>query len=137
VIAVFLRLEEVGVALVTTEHAGMDFMAEYNLAQVNGLDRNIPGMASGAITGDTERPAAIVACAAGHSPLHHFHADVVAVSLLFEDLRMTEPAVGAVATMTENNFADLLGPDGDFVRHGPDTPHFSHTGSIKNGCQGD
>jgi hypothetical protein len=117
VIAVFLRLEEVGVALVTTEHAGMDAVTEYNLAEGTGLDCNVPGMASGAITGDTERPAAIVACAAGHSPLHHFHADMIAVSLLFEDLRVTKCAVGTMAAMTENNFADPLGLDGDFVRH--------------------
>lgn len=107
-IAVVLRLEEVGMALVTAEHAGMDIMAEHHLADSLGLNRNITCMALGAVTGYAERTLPVVAGSAGPASLHQFHGDMVTVVLLFEEFRVTHITVGAMQAMAEDNLTDSL-----------------------------
>jgi hypothetical protein len=41
---------------------------------------------------------------AGFAPLHRFHADMVAIVLLLEELRVTHITLGAMQTMAENGF---------------------------------
>jgi hypothetical protein len=127
-VAVVLGPEGSRVALTTTKHVAVNIMAEHHVADIRGPDRNIAGMALGAVAFDAERSATIVTGAAGLSLLHDLHTDMVAVSLLFEELRMAKIAVGAMPTMAENNLADCPGLNGYFVDH---ISHSAHVYSVE------
>jgi hypothetical protein len=125
-VAVVLRLEEFWMAIITAEHAAVNIMAKHHLANIPGLDRDIAGVTSGTITGDTECLLSVVAGSAGFTLLHRFHADVVAIILLLEEFRVASITVGAMQTMAEDNLADSLGLYGEFVHHPSYVAHTSH-----------
>jgi hypothetical protein len=90
VVAVVPRFEKVGMALVATEHADVNIMAEHGIADAFSLDRDIASVTGGAITGHAESLPPIMTSPAGPATLHHFHGDVVTIVLLFEDARVTD-----------------------------------------------
>jgi hypothetical protein len=126
-VAVVLRLEKVWMAIITTKHATMIIVAEHYLADRLGLDRNITSVAGRTISGDAKRLPTVVAGSAGFAPLHRFHADVVAIVLLLEELRVTHITLCAMQTVAEDNLADCLGLYCKFVHHSAYTPRASHT----------
>jgi hypothetical protein len=104
----------------------MHFVAEHGNADVFGLDSNIAGVTGDTVAGDAECLPSVVAGAAGPAPLHHLHGDMVAVILLFEDARVADVAFEGVSTVAEDNRADTLGLDGEFINHLADTSHPPH-----------
>jgi hypothetical protein len=135
VVAVVLRLEEVWMAIITAKHADVNVVAKHRLANIPGLDRDIAGVTSGTITGDAECLLSVVTGTAGPALLHRFHADVVAVILLFEETRVADITFGAMQTVAEDNFANRLGLYGEFVHHPSyvaHTSHVPHTYRIQN-----
>ncbi len=132
-VAVVAWLEKVRVALFATEHPDMNLVAERNLADTLGLDHNVAGVTLDAVPGHAEGLPSVVASTAGSASLHRFHADVVAVVLLFEELRVTHITPGAMHAVTEDNCSDALGLDGEFVHHPRDTSHVTHANSMQQG----
>ena len=135
-------LVQVGVATVATlQHLDVDGVREGDVADVFVREENVAGMAPGAVTGDAKSLLAVMAGAAGLAPFHSFHADVVAVALLFENFRVAFTAVGAMFPMTEFDFTDCPGLYIDLVHHAPDTTPSSsqlpHTNGIEDGRQSD
>jgi hypothetical protein len=138
VVAIVLRLEEIGMALVATEQTAMNIMAEHHLADGLGLNHNITGMTLGAVASNAERLLPIVAGSTGSAPFHQFHGDVITVVLLFEECRMTRVTVCAMQAMAEDNFADSLGLYGEFIHHTSYTSHTApHIYGMQNGRRRD
>lgn len=108
-VAVVLGFEGVRMAVFTTERAIMDIVAKNYLADAPGPDCDVPGMAFGATASDAERPLSVVAGSAGLALFHCFHADMVAIVLLLEDLRVAGIAVSTMQAVAEGNAADVLG----------------------------
>ena len=111
-----LGLEQIGMAAVAAfKYLDMNRMRESNVARIFVLVEDVAGMALVAVAGNAERFLAVVTGAAGIARLHHFHADVVAVVLLFKYLRVTPAAVGAVHFMAEDNSTHGRGLYADLV----------------------
>jgi len=133
-----LSLEQVGMTTVAAlEHFNVDCMREYYLSDVFIIVENITSVASGTVAFNAECFPAVMAGTAGHASLHGFHADVVAVVLLFEQFRVTAITVGAMSAMTEDDFTDGFGLYVDFVHYTPHSSHSPHTNSIEDRRQGD
>ena len=110
VIAVVLRLEKIRMALITTEHAAVNIMAEDNTADIFGLNSNISCVAGHAVPADTKGRASIVAGTTGYALFHSGHRGMVAVVLRLEKIRMTFITTEHVAMtrMAEDNAADTF-----------------------------
>jgi hypothetical protein len=135
-----LSLEQVGVAFFAAKHAAMHEMREGDIPGVFILEEYIAGMAGDAVTFNAECRPPIVTGAARLASLHRFHADVVAIALFYEDFRVTHITAGPVYPVAEDNFADGLGLDFDFIDHYPHAPHaprLPHTNGLQRGRHGD
>jgi len=130
-VAVILRHEESRVALTTTKHVAVSIMAEQHIAHFSGPYRYIASVAGGAVAFDAERGPSIMACSAGAPLLHIFHTDVITISLLLEKPRMAKFTVGTMLVMAENDLADSLGLDGNFIGHRGHATHISHAYCIE------
>jgi hypothetical protein len=134
-----LGLEQVGMAFGTSEQFEMNGVREGYVACVLILEKNVAGsgMAFDAVAGYVESLLAIMAGPAGLSVFHCFHADVIAIALLFEDLGVTRITgkQAAMHIMIEDNLADRFGLYMNLGHHGPHahSTHFSHTDSIQHG----
>jgi len=136
-----LGLVQIGVAGVAAEHLDVNRMREDDVPGIFFLEEDVASMAGGAVGRYAEGCLPVVTAPTGFASLHRFHADVIAVALLFEPFRMAHITVSTMEAVAESDRADGLGLDFDFVHHLPHphathSSHAFHANGIQNGRQG-
>ena len=127
-VCTFLSLEQIRMAAVaSSKHLYVSRMGKSYLADnfVNKLNI-LHLVASGAIGRYRESPFPVMTGTAGLALLHHFHGDMVAVVLLFENFRMTLLTIGAMYIMIKYYIAYSLCMYGDFTHHEAHPSHATH-----------
>ena len=128
----YIRMTTVAAA----QGLNVDGVREGDVADIAGFENDIPGMASGTVGLNRKGPLAVMTGAAGFTLLHYFHADMVAVILLFEYFRVALLAISAMDIMAEYNFSDCLGLYGDFFNNSSHSSHAAHADGEQSGRQG-
>jgi hypothetical protein len=115
-----LGFKQVGMAFVTAKHLYMWGVRESNITGIFVFEEDIADIMAGeAIATNAESLLPVVTGSAELTFLDRFHADLIAVTFLYEELWVTHFTFSAMHTMGEENLADGLGLQVDFVYNLP------------------